>query len=113
MKELWWSGTIALLDKPTKDGKTIPRSAHNSWIDLPITVWNENQPAGVVRNIALLKDRIVAFGTVSNGTLVGRLLGGHSVYVSPNIKFMSSKNLITGITVVSKPVWESVFIRKK
>lgn len=113
MNELWFSGTIAVLDKPTTDGKTLPSSAHNSWIDLPITVWNEQQPAGVIRNIALLKNRIVAFGTVSDGTLIGRLMRGHVVYVSPNIKFMSSKNLITGVTVVAKPVWESVFIRKK
>jgi len=112
MQELGWAGTIALLDKPTKDGKILHSHVHNSWIDLPITVWNDGVAAGVITNISLLETHIIASGTASQGALLGRLMTGNPVHVSPNIKFTAGKTLITGITVVSTPVWAGVHIRK-
>jgi len=110
-KELQWSGTIAVLDQATKDGKILHSHAHNTWIDLPITLWNHGKPAGVIKSITLMDTHIKAGGVASEGELLGRLLTGKPVNVSPNIKFAAGRTIITGLTVVSAPVWAGVHIR--
>lgn len=112
MKEILWQGTIAMLDKPTREGKVLHSNLYTSWIDLPLTVWDNGQPVGTVQSIALMKDRLVAGGTAADPTLVGRLLRGAVVPVSPNIKFTPEKAIITAVTVMKTGSWTDSHISK-
>lgn len=109
MKEIEWRGNIAFLDVPSNGSKILAYETVD-WAKLPLTLWHQDRPVGVVKVISLHKTLIHAGGTVADGQLIGEMLRGKKVAVSPNVKMVGKKQMITALTVVAKAPWPGVGI---
>lgn len=104
MKEMKWRGVVTMLDTSTSKGQALGE-ALVSWTRLPITVWSDFKPAGLIKSIWLEPDRVSASGVISDGALMGRLVTGKPIPVEPVVVATDRVQKITGLIVVSRSVW--------
>jgi len=109
VKEIEWRGNVAFLDVPSNDSKILAYRTVE-WTQVPMTLWHQDRPVGVVKAISLHDTLIYAQGTIADGQLIGEMLRGKKIPVSPNVKQVGKKQMITALTVVRDAPWPGVGI---